>query len=180
MFAPVAAVLGLAAAAEESDDALAASPEHSTGPGAAAVAAASTQVQLSLLRAELAASDAELAHVKAHLDILLQQRGTPAAAAAAAAVPAAAGRGQQMPKPEVDFLREVSLEALYSVQHAAWSGVTLRTGPRIANSWRSLLPDAQHPLLLMHHVSLPLLFGEQQSHPSTIPTQMQLWLSSGC
>jgi hypothetical protein len=102
MCIPAAAVLGFPAATEESEDALAADPERSTGPSAAATAAASTQVQLSLLRAELAASDAELAHVKAHLDILLQQRGTVPAAAAAAA-----GRGQQMAQPEVHFLREV-------------------------------------------------------------------------
>jgi hypothetical protein len=63
-------------------------------------------VQLSILRAELAASDAELDHVRDHLAIVLQQLGTGLTGPAATAALAAA-RGQQQPQAEVDFLREV-------------------------------------------------------------------------
>lgn len=67
------------------------------------------QVQLSVLRAELAASDAELEHVRSHLAIVLKQLGPGAAAAGGGVVGAnGAAGGSQM--PEVDFLREVGNE----------------------------------------------------------------------
>ena len=68
--------------------------------------AAAAQVQLSVLRAELSASDAELQHVREHLAIVLQQQATSAAGTMGAAT------GQQQPSSEVDFLREVRQHCL--------------------------------------------------------------------
>lgn len=69
-------------------------------------------MQLFVLRAELAASDAELEHVRQHLSIVMQQQQGLQGAAGAAAVATAAGsraqqQQQQPSQPEVEFLRQV-------------------------------------------------------------------------
>jgi hypothetical protein len=71
---------------------------HSRADGTlASEAAGSSAVQLAMLRAELAASDAELEHVMAHLDILQhQQHAKPAAVVS-------------VELSELDFLRQVGL-----------------------------------------------------------------------
>lgn len=104
-------LVGFAAAEDSEDASQAGQQQHAQLIGSstprAVAAAAAAQVQLSVLRAELAASDAELDHVRQHLSILLQQQPLAAGAAAAAAVPAGAGRAQPLPQSELDFLREV-------------------------------------------------------------------------
>jgi len=94
------------AAAEDSEESM--QVDHTGATPRTAVA----QVQLSLLRAELAASDAELEHMRSHLAILLRQLSPGAAAAAAGAAGVVgtngAAGGSQLQMPEVDFLREVS------------------------------------------------------------------------
>jgi transcriptional regulator GlxA family with amidase domain len=105
-----------AAAGEDSDSPL--MPMHQGHSGAihnpaaaatAAAAAAAASAQLSVLRAELSASDAELVHVRSHLAIVLQQLGAAAGAGnvVAAVAAAAGGGGQHVAQSELDFLREV-------------------------------------------------------------------------
>lgn len=81
-------------------------------PCAQQAVSASTQAQLSVLRAELAASDAELEHVLAHCSILQRQQqhaGVPAGHAAVAAMVS----GSQAQASEVEFLREVRTVRLH-------------------------------------------------------------------
>lgn len=89
---------------------LTASEESAEPSQAGLTAAASTQVQLSVLRAELAASDAELQHARDHLAIVLKQLGPQVMSAGASGAPGGQLQQQQQQHQqpsEVDFLREV-------------------------------------------------------------------------
>lgn len=104
------------------------------GPSVSLNSTTATSVELSVLRAELAASDAEVDHVLSHLSLLQRQVSSAAAGSHAQTAAAPADTAAEVLVSELEFLRNVSRYKPYSLAYPAieqlgMSQCTIQTSP---------------------------------------------------